>query len=367
MFVEKTTVPRMAELDTKVATSLENKNLDGDDLTYPAAYVYSLNDEEKAEMKVAMQHFKALGLDGDQVSPRVFPLPTLGKVLRDLATELHDGRGFFVLRGLDPREISLEDKILRYLAITSYVADKIGVQDDHGNVFAHIREAKYSLECQEDRPVRDSKLASHFHTDEACDIMAMYTSGLAAQGGNHIVASSYAVYESIHQCHPDALDTLMEPIWHFDTRGRLAHEQARPILYRHDGRIIFNFNRQALQGAPGVDAVNLESPLSRKQIEALDAVEAAARSVQIPLKAELGDITFVNNFSMLHARESFIDSPWQTRHLVRLWLKSSDLAYPLPQPLAELNGRLFDESVRRSWNVLPKARLTFSLGERLGP
>ena len=102
-------------------------------------------------------------------------------------------------------------------------------------------------------------------------------------------------------------------------------------------------------------------------MEALDAVEDAATSVQIPLKAQLGDITFVNNFSMLHARESFHDTPSQTRHLVRLWLKNSDLAYTLPAPLDELNGRLFDGSVQRHWNVLPKARLNFTLIERLGP
>lgn len=87
----------------------------------------------------------------------------------------------------------------------------------------------------------------------------------------------------------------------------------------------------------------------------------------------MGDVTFVNNFTALHARESFRDGggggggPSQTRHLVRMWLKNSDLAYALPSPLAELNGRLFDESVARTWNILPKARLTFTFAERLGP
>ena len=111
----------------------------------------------------------------------------------------------------------------------------------------------------------------------------------------------------------------------------------------------------------------MQSSLTDLQMEALDAVEASARRVQLPLQAELGDITFVNNFTTLHAREGFRDRPWATRHLVRMWLKNSQLAYVLPPQLAELNERLFDESIKRNWNILPKARLTFTLMERLSP
>ncbi|KAK0644622.1 hypothetical protein B0T16DRAFT_460656 [Cercophora newfieldiana] len=332
-----------------------------------AGYVYHLSLKEKREVDMAMLHFKGLGLDGHQISPLVFPLPTLGKTLRALAAGLHTNQPFFTIRGLNPSGLTPEDTVLRYLGIASFVANKIGAQDAYGNVFAHIREAKYALGPQEDRPVRDSTLASHFHTDEACDILAMHTSGHAEEGGNHIVASSLDVYNILCQTRPDVIATLMAPIWHFDTRGRLAWGQARPLLFEHDGRVIFNFNRQALQGIPGIEPLFLESSLSLEQMEALNAVEAAARLVQIALHAEIGDITFVNNFSMLHARESFRDSPTQTRHLIRMWLKNSELAQTLPPPIAELNRRLFDESVKRTWNMLPKARLAFTFAERLGP
>ena len=79
---------------------------------------------------------QGLGLDGDQISPAVFPLPNLGETLRALATGLHTkpNRGFFILRGLDPSGLTPEDMVLRYIGIASFVADKIGVQDGHGNV-----------------------------------------------------------------------------------------------------------------------------------------------------------------------------------------------------------------------------------------
>ncbi|KAK4175136.1 hypothetical protein QBC36DRAFT_355504 [Triangularia setosa] len=317
-------------------------------------HVYMLSNNDKLEVNLAMSHLK-----GKVLGSALFLTYrlTMHSLTRELAMELHDDTyGFFIVH-----------VILRYFGISSYVADKIGVQDEYGNVFAHVREAKYTLDRQEDRLVRDSALSSHFHTDEACDIVAMHTSGHAAEGGEHIVASSLAVYEILFQNCPEVVSALMEAIWHLDTRGRLAQGQARPILYKHGNRVIFNFNKQALRGVPGIQPLRLELALSSRQLEALNAVEAAVRQVQSPLKTQLGDMAFVNSLSMLHSRKSFRDSPSETRHLVRPWLKNFELAYSLPSPIGELNARLFDELVKRTWNVLPKTRLAFTFAERLGP
>jgi hypothetical protein len=45
----------------------------------------------------------------------------------------------------------------------------------------------------------------------------MHTSGLAAEGGNHIVAPSSAVYEDLCETRPDVIPTLIESNWYFDT------------------------------------------------------------------------------------------------------------------------------------------------------
>ncbi|KAK3897168.1 hypothetical protein C8A05DRAFT_20009 [Staphylotrichum tortipilum] len=353
-------------------------------------HVYVLSAAEKAEVAAAMAHFEALGLDGDQISPATFPLPTLGPVLRALTADLHHGRGFFILRGLTIAGLLTEDTILRYLGIASFVADKIGVQDEHGNVFAHIREAKYALARQEDRPIRDSTLASHFHTDEAADILAMHTSGLAAEGGDHFVAPAAAVYDVLCRTCPEVIPTLTAPIWYFDTRGLLASLIPRPLLYfyhhrsNHPNTItttttpqpIFSFNQQALHRLPNIPPLSpLAPPLTPPQLAALTALERAARQVHTPLRTHLGDISFVNNLTTLHAREAFVDDPprGKVRYLVRMWLKDTGEGMQgLPEPLEQLNQRLFAqegevEGVRRVWNVVGKMRVGFSFAERLGP
>lgn len=76
-----------------------------------------------------------LGLDGSEVSQATFPLPTLAWPLRALAEDLHSGRGFFAVRGLDPKRYSAEDNVLLFLGVSSYVGEKRGLQNDKGHIF----------------------------------------------------------------------------------------------------------------------------------------------------------------------------------------------------------------------------------------
>lgn len=79
-------------------------------------------------------------LELDQVSPATFPLPTLEPRLREIAVTLHSGRGFAVLRGLDPRRYSAPDNVIIYLGVTSYIAETRGCQDGEGNMLIHVKD-----------------------------------------------------------------------------------------------------------------------------------------------------------------------------------------------------------------------------------
>jgi hypothetical protein len=78
--------------------------------------------------------------------------------LEAITQELHSGRGFYNIRGLKPENYSQEDNVLLYLAISSYIGNKRGSQDEEGYMLAHVRDAKATLAIQEDRPFRDSNL-----------------------------------------------------------------------------------------------------------------------------------------------------------------------------------------------------------------
>jgi hypothetical protein len=73
-------------------------------------------------------------LDGNLVSPENFPLPSLQNVFQGLKDEIHRGKGFFVIRGLDPKKYSVEDGTIIFLALQSYIGNQRATQDDKGNV-----------------------------------------------------------------------------------------------------------------------------------------------------------------------------------------------------------------------------------------
>jgi Taurine catabolism dioxygenase TauD, TfdA family len=142
---------------------------------------------------------------------------------------------------------------------------------------------------------------------------------------------------------------------------------SRPLLFKHDGHIILNFGRIHVLGEELTDdGTPLPKPTS-KQLEALEVLQRVAEKHQLRLYMVPGDIAFINNFALLHAREAFVDTPEATRHLVRLWLKNQDKAWSLPRALQKGNNIVFDTSAQQIWNILPSARVTFKLRDKFGP
>ena len=78
------------------------------------------------------------GLDGDQVHRDVFPLPTLGRTLERAAEDVYNGRGFVIVRGLDPDTLSVEGSTTVYLGLSSYIAKRRGMQDQRGSMLSMI-------------------------------------------------------------------------------------------------------------------------------------------------------------------------------------------------------------------------------------
>jgi len=132
---------------------------------------------------------------------------------------------------------------------------------------------------------------------------------------------------------------------------------------------MMNLVRDPLIGIPSIPRAKGLPCLTPLQVEALEAVQRIAQAHQYSLSMRPGDLTFVNNFGVLHAREAFEDSPAQTRYVVRLWLKNAELAWSLPEELEKGNRRVFGDEglVEEDWNIVYKPRLKFQLAERMSP
>jgi len=164
------------------------------------------------------------------------------------------------------------------------------------------------------------------------------------------------------------LELLAEPNWTFESRGRILPTTTRPLIHYHDGRIILNFLRQPLIGLETLPRPKKFPQISPKQLEALDAIESVARKHQLAMNLQPGDLTFINNFGILHARGDFQDTKAASRYHVRMWLKNETLAWKLPRSLKEGNKAIFETrggEVEERWNIVAVPRLSFVVQERL--
>lgn len=140
-------------------------------------------------------------------------------------------------------------------------------------------------------------------------------------------------------------------------------------MFYQNGQVLMDFNRYMLIGrpphTPRADNLAVCTP---EQIDALDMIQELAEKYQLVLDMQPGDMTYTNNWAILHSREAFHDDAEHSRYLVRLWLKNEKLAWELPECLRCGNEALFyNENVVPRWNIVPQPRIRFSISQTLGP
>ncbi|KAM4059048.1 taurine catabolism dioxygenase tauD, tfdA family protein [Hirsutella rhossiliensis] len=312
-------------------------------------YVLTLDKLAVEEVEQALEQFKALGLDGDLISREIFPLPNLGPRLDRLRVEIHQGRGFGLIRGLDPQKYSVEDLTMLHLGIQSYIANRQGRQDSKGNMLVHIVADSSSAEKAVHH--RHSTASITFHNEEAGDIVSWLTRNTAAKGGKCIIASAYTVYNVMAASRPDLVRTLARSDWPF----ALPRFQCRPVIFYHNERLITNFGRAALLGSAGHGRSKQLPELTRSQLEALDMIESIAKATQLEIPTEPGDIHFINNLAILHRREGFENgqSPHERRHLVRMRLRDDELGWDMPSDLDKEWSKAFNPERVKVWHLEP--------------
>ncbi|KAF8712464.1 hypothetical protein AX14_013072 [Amanita brunnescens Koide BX004] len=82
-------------------------------------------------------------------------------------------------------------------------------------------------------------------------------------------------------------------------------------------------------------------PITEAQAEALDALHFLGERFNLGLNFQKGDIQYINNLGIFHARDAFRDSSEHTRHLLRLWLRNEELAWETPKVLQPQWQRLY--------------------------
>ncbi|KAH8909178.1 Clavaminate synthase-like protein [Coniochaeta sp. PMI_546] len=302
-----------------------------------APYIVDLDDSDLGEIDLhALPRFKKLGLDGDEANRHNFDLPTVKEKLERAAINVHQGCGVSIIRGLDPAHHSPEDNLTLFLALSDFIGDVKGVQNRNGDMITHITDARqwnapysmrHGIHTTDDLP---------FHNDMGTDILALQVRQCAREGGHTYVASAGKIFCELVARHPDTIETLTRADWPIQVSTRPNRFVQVPLLQWYQGKIMINLDPGRLGLHPAIArhfGGEVVPPLTPSQQEALSVVSSIATEHRLRLDTQPGDLVFINNWALLHARSSYKDCDEESgprRHLVRLWLRNSTLGWDVP-------------------------------------
>ncbi|KAI8300586.1 Taurine hydroxylase-like protein SAT17 [Colletotrichum sp. SAR11_240] len=326
---------------------------EGSTLANDYDWTYVLSTEQLDELDAALAHFKSLGLALGHINQETFPLPKLHSELRKLSYELHNGHGFFVIRGLRVDEHTREENIIIYAGLSSHIAPQRGRQDRQYDgkpadvVLTHIKDLTLTKEKGQIGSPAYTADKQVFHTD-AGDIVSLFALSTAAEGGTSKLASIARVYNEIAKTRPDLVHTLTQD-WQFEVFGTPQKSfTSRPLVHYQPAtattpeRLAVQYARRYFVGYGALPRSVEIPPISEAQAEALDTLHFLGEKFAVSLDFQKGDIQYANNMGIFHARDGFTDTQDQQRHLLRQWLRDPEYAWETPEPLKERWGQLYD-------------------------
>ena len=89
----------------------------------------------------------------------------------------------------------------------------------------------------------------------------------------------------------------------------------------------------------------------------MDTLQYLANKHAVEVEQEKGDLLFINNRAILHARDKICDPPGESqRHLIRLCLRDSEYGDVIPEDLKKRWGDIFDGDQQRTgqWTLEKK-------------
>ncbi len=312
----------------------------GPELAAKGDWIELLSPADLAEIDAAVTAAQAGHDDLLTVTQDDFPLPTLAPRLADLAREIVWGRGFVLLRGLPVEAWGRQRCAWAYYGLGLHLGDPVP-QNAAGHLLGHVKDLGKDPRNPQTRIYQTSH-RHLFHTD-SCDVVGLLCQQPAKQGGRSALVSSVTIFREIERRRPDLAEVLRQPFT-IDRKGEIPAGKDRTyemaITHLHGGQVTTIYARDFIEAAQRFPEVPRLTPA---QLEAMDLVDSLAASPELRLDMDFrpGDLQFLHNHQILHARSAYEDwpEPERRRHLLRLWL-SARQGRELPPVFAERYGEI---------------------------
>src|SRR5712671_621689 len=247
-----------------------------------AEWTYRLSPREIVEIETAMKAVHARGLDIADIRREDFPLPTLGPVLDRLRTEVLDGRGFVLLRGMPAEDRPIAESATAYWGVGTYFGSARS-QNAKGHLLGHVYDLGVGLSAT-DPNLRSYATAERqrFHIDR-CDVVALLCLRRAKSGGLSTIVSSMSVHNAMAARRPDLLARLFQP-FPVDRRGEVPEGKGpfyeAPIFNEYVGQLSVLYSRLHINSAQRFPEARRLMP---EDIEALEMFGDLANDPELRL------------------------------------------------------------------------------------
>ncbi len=293
----------------------------------PETWTVHLDDADIAEINQALEMARPKIDDLLSVTREDFPLVNLGKTLKAVEKELINGRGFCLISGLPRDNYTNDEMCLIYWGIGMH----LGLpwpQNKFGHLLGDVTDHGKSADDPEARGYQLGGAPLPFHTDGS-DLVGLLCLNDGASGGESAICNSVAVYNDFVTQRPDLAAELFKP-QPYDFRGEQADGGKGwyqvPVFTEHQGRLFVRYI------PPYIYASQRHEDAPRLTDTALEAMAYLNDMIADPryhvyMKMKPGDMQFVNNYHVLHARKEYTDdkAAGKVRHLKRLWLETETL------------------------------------------
>src|ERR1700761_9275259 len=234
----------------------------------PDEWVHTLTPGEVAEIEAAAKALVSGGADLAALTAKDFALPQAGPRLRAvLQCDVLDGRGFAVIKGLDPSRLTRAESAAAFMGVGAHLG-AARPQNAKGHLLGHVKNLGRSSADPTARLYQTNERQT-YHTDSA-DVVGLLCLQPAKHGGRSSLVSSVAIYNAMREETPDLALVLFEPI-ETDRRGETAVGEKPyftiPVFNWFEGHFAGIFQRQYIDSARRFEAV---APLTDKQRAALD-------------------------------------------------------------------------------------------------
>jgi hypothetical protein len=298
------------------------------DVADESLWTETLSGAELEEIDSALRSALAKSHDVMDISKEDFPLRAVKSRLKSIEGELINGRGFVRLRGIERDRYSREEMEMIYWGIGMQLGAP-WPQNQYGHVLGDVTDQGVDPASPTSRGNEIGGIAFPYHSDGS-DLVGLMCLQSPKSGGASTVANALAIHNDLVRESPELAAELYRPQpYHFrgaEPKGARAWYEM-PVFTNWGGRLFVRYIRpyivasQKLEDAPRITE---RAELAMQRVDAM----TQDPNYNVFMDLEPGDMQFINNYHVLHARAAYEDDreAGLIRHLKRLWLATDALA-----------------------------------------